>query len=60
MVWKAIETAPRYKRVLLYREDSKTVEIGRVDPRYIGNSEYAYTHWMPLPEPLSKDKVDVD
>lgn len=57
--WKDINTAPQDKRVLLYREDSKTVEIGRVDPRYLGNPEYAYTHWMPIPETPKKYVLNV-
>lgn len=36
-------------RCLLWRSDSKQWDIGRIDPNYIGNPNYAYTHWCYLP-----------
>ena len=51
MYWKPIETAPFYRKVIVWNASSKTVEISRVHKQYIGHPEYALTHWMPLPEP---------
>jgi hypothetical protein len=45
-----ISTAPK-ERVLLWRADEKLWEVGMVEPKYFGNSHYAYTHWAPLPHP---------
>jgi len=55
-MWQPIETAPFRQSILLYSQPyrgyNKTGEfaVGYVNRAYIGNPDYKYTHWMPLPE----------
>ena len=52
--WQPISTAPMRKRILLWSDWKGgwgDVEVGYVDPRYMGHPEYKYTLWRELPEP---------
>lgn len=56
MDWQPIETAPKRTKLLLFSPPygwNKFGEmgVGYIDPKYVGNPDYKWTHWMPLPEP---------
>ena len=58
MEWQPIETVPKRDRVLVWRDDQDKVEIKLTMDFYhwLGHSELAYTHWMPLPnKPVEKE-----
>ena len=55
-MWQPIETVPYRQNVLLYSKPygyNKTGDfvVGYANKEYVGNPEYKYTHWRPLPEP---------
>lgn len=57
-MWQPITTAPKRQRILFWCDyptgdggDWGDMEVGYVDPRYVGHPDYKYTHWMELPEP---------
>ena len=56
MEWQPIQTAPHRKLILLFSQPygyNRLGEfaVGYVNTEFVNNSEYKYTHWMPLPEP---------
>ena len=56
MKWMPIETAPTRKLILLFSQPygyNRLGEfaVGYVNPAWVGQPDYRYTHWMPLPEP---------
>jgi hypothetical protein len=56
---RPIGTAPQNERVLLWRIDRREWDIGYPDHKRLGHPEYAYSHWLPLPEPVTGSPVPV-
>ena len=57
MEWKPIETAPEFRDILVYDQDSKRViSAWHIENKWrtgdnLSHIEINPTHWMPPPEP---------
>lgn len=55
MEWQLLETQKGRQKCLLWSPPIRglkgEIDVGYINKDYIGNPEYKYTHWMPLPEP---------
>lgn len=52
-MWRSIETAPLYERVLVVTEAGGIfidIQISPYGKKYWMNGDFGQTHWMPLPD----------
>lgn len=63
MEWQPIETAPEASWILIYNHKLGTYDVGRKGGNGMcknnwglsGSRRHQPTHWMPLPEPPTKE-----